>query len=86
MQLRTSFGFLKKKIERVILIFVLPVTIASRKIVNSGGFPPNAASKKTPTFGLYSTSKQSHMKVRSKYQRLGVGLIKMLINLHLALS
>ena len=36
--------------------------------------------KKTYTFGLYSTSKQSYMKVRSKNRHLGVRLIKMLIN------
>ena len=36
--------------------------------------------KKPHTFGLYSTSKQSHMKVGSKNRRLGVGLIKTLIN------
>ena len=37
--------------------------------------------KKSHTFGLYSTSKQSHMKVGSKNWRLGMGLIKTLINL-----
>ena len=36
--------------------------------------------KKPHTFGLYSTSKQSHMKVGSKNRCLGLGLIKMLIN------
>ena len=36
--------------------------------------------KKPHTFGLYSTSKQSHMKVGSKNRRLGVRLIKTLIN------
>ena len=36
--------------------------------------------KKTGTFGLYSTSKQSHIKVGSKNRRLGMGLIKTLIN------
>ena len=32
-------------------------------------------------FGFYITSKQSHMKVGLKKRRLGVGLIKTLINL-----
>ena len=36
--------------------------------------------KKPGTFGLYSTSKQSHIKVGSKNRRLWVGLIKTLIN------
>ena len=35
--------------------------------------------KKPHSFGLYSTSKQSHIKVGSKNRRLGVGLIKTLI-------
>ena len=38
--------FEKSFFERVILMFVLPLTIASRKRVISGGCPPSAASQK----------------------------------------
>ena len=47
--------FRKKFFERVISISVLPLTSASRKHVNSGGHPPNSATQKPHTFGIYST-------------------------------
>ena len=63
------------------MIFVLLLTIASRKRVHSWGRPPKCRiPKKTHTFWLFSTSKQSHMKVGSTNWRLGAGLIKTLIN------
>ena len=40
-------NFEKKCFRGFFWIFVLPLTIASRKRVNSGGCPPNAASQKT---------------------------------------
>ena len=40
-------NFKKSFFERVISISVLPLTTASRKRVNSGGHPPNAAPQKT---------------------------------------
>ena len=60
--------------------FVLPLTTATSKHVNSGGHLQNATLQKPHTLGLYSTSTQSHMKIGSRSQRLGVGLVRMLIN------
>ena len=62
------------------MISALPLTAATRKRVNSWGHSPNVAPQKMHTCGLYSTSKQSHMKVGSKTQHLGMGFIKTLIN------
>ena len=76
MQFRASFGFLKKVFWASYFDFctILPLTIASCKRVNSRRCPSMPHPKKTHTFGLYSTSEQSHMKVGSKNRPLGVGL------------
>ena len=63
MQFRTSFGFI---FELAISIFVLPLSTATRKHENSEGHSLNVTPPKPHIFGLYTTSKQSHIKVESK--------------------
>ena len=65
MQFRASFGFLKKRFfELTILIFVFPLTTATRKRVNSRGQPLNAAPQKNNTH-LGSTQQVNNHTLKS---------------------